>query len=1359
MKCCCFHYDPLRTAALAFAFFAFLAAAFPGAARGDDRDLLRDSVGEPYVFIIFDTSGSMNWSPKCTQAQFDAGECRPLCPTGDCYIPLQADDPGSKFFLAKQALYEVLQDIDDVQFGFATYNQDGLRARAKHWLYQAAGDGVDVPGWGPFPAAGAQDVFGRLWNCDTGANDHNTGCNAGRPADLTEAWELGRMQRLAKGGRDFDLNVDFYIRQAGVTYRVRYDPVSGSYGSDLQVSVEIERCDNGTCSDRTAIGTRTVTFQPLGEFLSWDNAGNNPNRANPQLSYFTQDIAADPDAGNTCAGWDPNTDTTADQSSNYSLRWPTDASDGRGPLFHQGDVIPLDWRTTHRDDILRRLAPNTALDATAVPDFSIARYLADERSGAETFLRLENENARPLFAEGSTPLGNSIREFRTWYAGCSQGSCPQGGGWSDIAASEDPDWGCRRKFLLVITDGDETCSGADACSGTAALFSQEGIKTYVVAFGVENTAGNRLTCMAANGGSGSPIFPQNKDELVQALASIFGQIREETSAFASAAVPSVQAEVADRIYLSSFTPLNSASVWDGHLDAYLKPLPLTVDGRPDRSRLCSAAVRSSCRLWDAGEALVSQAPTASDLAAAAALDENVLRLGPAPDERRVFYTKAGFGGVIPRQLRLFSPPGGDPATDPEWSDLWSGLRLPLPTTTAEVAPTRQRTETIIARTLAAKTATVERLNLPSLDITYVLGDIFHADPLIIDRPNDFSFFSVNLYGDPGATSCANDPGYRCYAEQHRRRRKMLAVGSNDGQLHFFDAGIWNPADQEFSDGTGREIFSYVPRLGLPVVRELAEQNRQIFGVDATPRVDDVFIDPVHAGTPTVGDRRWRTVVIGGFREGGKRDGGGFLTDFVGGYYALDVTQPDQLAANGDPTGQQVVPSCLSTQNQTVAGCGPLPFPAVLWEFTDSITTSRLDEDQNGFPDLGETWSVATIGRIRVIEDGAPADKFVAIFGGGMDAENKPSPKRGNWLYMVDIETGQAIYKRPLVGSAPADPAVVDVDLDGYLDTIYMATTAGFLYKVEIGSPGILQPVVLPRQRALPALAADATVPRITDSSWDPFPIFDTIGCPLYFAPTAFYVARLNRFALAFGCGDRENLWEFGGREGRFYVIVDDRFSAAQIATGDLPHTEIDYQEIAVSAGESAPGADFVLNPASGKERGWFLRLDADERVITQTFGLSGILIFSSFQPQVVVTGDPGTGPGGGRAPNDPVCARGGDSRIFLVYANNANSVMSIDGQPTRFRVVPEFVTSPYVEQGATKNPSGGSGSGGGTEPRNSEQLDDLQRAILQALKERAPEECKFGNYWFSVSAIRSDVGHERYATIPICIVERNWKEY
>jgi Tfp pilus tip-associated adhesin PilY1 len=722
------------------------------------------------------------------------------------------------------------------------------------------------------------------------------------------------------------------------------------------------------------------------------------------------------------------------------------------------------------------------------------------------------------------------------------------------------------------------------------------------------------------------------------------------------------------------------------------------------------------------------------VATAATLDASVLKIGPALDERRVFYAQAPSGSTLPRSLRLLVPPGGDPGTDPDWLDLFSGLGV----TGATAADKKTAAESIIGQTLAIKNSSIG-----SDAVSYVLGDIFHSDPVLVDRPNDFFFYAANLRNENGC-------GYKCFSDKQRYRRKLLVVGSNDGQLHFFDAGIWDPGptNPHFTAGTGRELFSFIPRLVLPAVRELAEGDRHVFGVDSTPRADDVFIDPIHNGVPDPTERKWRTVLIGGLREGGSPMGSSSrITDFVSGYYALDITQPDKMNSKGEPISNGTLPDCLSQTNQVVGGCGDLPFPALLWEFTDSTAGSRWDEDLNGFADLGETWSVPTVGRVKVIENGQVREKFVAIFGGGMDAEHKTNMKKGNWLYMVDVETGIPIYKRPLVGSMVADPAAIDVDVDGYLDLLYVGTTAGFIYKVDISDPAPLETVTLPKTSAIPNLAANVTTTRIVDtdtavvsnSTWDPVPIFDTIGRPIFYAPVAFYVTSQNRFALAFGTGNRENLWDFAGQDGRFYMIIDDNFGPTELSSGIIPLDENDYQKVTPD-GSPTPGADFVLAPAAGKQRGWFMALEDDERVITQAFGLAGVVIFSSYQPAITQNG--------------PVCARGGNSRIFVVYANNANPLMTVDGDKSRYRNVPEFVTNPYVEQGATKNPNNQRPG-----DRNSEQLSAEQLEIMETLKKFFPPCAKFGNYWISVGGIRSDTGYERYATIPIGICQRNWKEH
>ncbi len=1321
----------VHTAARALVPLALLALG-AGAAHADDRDLLRNSIADPYLFIILDTSGSMNWAPKNT-----------ACPTGDCFVPMQADDPQSKAYQAKQALFQVLTDgsLPKIDLGFATYNQDQLAVSQKHWLYQATTAGVPLttPSVN-FPAVGAQEVFGTLWGCDTGNGDDEIGCYAASPANLSNTWETTRVQRLPKGGVSYSQSVTYYIKNGTITYKVTVAPAGGSYGGNLSVKYTVLKCTNAACTLTATIpgSPATVTFTPVSDFVSWDYI---TNRTNPQLSYYTGN-GVDTVANNSCSGWDPNTDTGSDLYpgvGGYSLRWPTDSSDSRGAPFTVGDVIPLDWKTDHKVDILKRLAPNY-VDGTTTPDFRVATYLKNDRQGAEAFLRLKDENQRPIISSGSTPLGATLQAFRTWYSGCSADTCPTLNGWAKIAGAQDTSFECRQKYLLIITDGDETCGGLP-CKYGPLIESQLGVTVFVVAFGVTQTPGNTLSCMVSD--PKHLFFPADQAELIADLQNALGQIKEQVTTFASAAVPSVQAEIADRIYLSSFTPLNNSSVWDGHLDAYLKPLPL-FNGKPDRNNVphCDApggSIRSSCWIWDASAALKTQAPVPADLTAAT-VDASALRLGTSLDQRRVFYSQAGTSGVLPATLRLFAPPPGDPKTDTDWADLFKGLDITGMVTTADFANAKTRVTNIVKNTLEIKTTTVQITGQPDQTINYLLGDIFHSDPVLVDRPNNFDFYSSNLYGSATALNCVNDPGYKCFAQQQTHRRKMLLLGTNDGQLHAIDAGVYDSTSGTFLDGKGNELFSYMPRLALPVVRDQAEKTRQIFSVDGTPRVDDVFLDPKHtAGGAVAADREWRTVAIGGFREGGSIDGGGRVGDFVSGYYALDVTHPDKLDSSGNPT-TSYVPSCLTTDNSVPSGCGTLPFPAVLWEFTDSVGTSQLDEDKNGYPDLGQTWSVPTIARIKVIEGTNTVDKFVAIFGGGMDADNKTSPKRGNWLYMVDIETGQTIYKRKLVGSAPSDPAGLDIDLNGYLDTIYIGTISGILYKVDLTTVvPTLQDVTIATNQAVPALATSTTVKRLTDTAWDPFPIFNTGGKPIYFAPTVFYVAKLSRFALAFGTGDREALWNLDGTPGRFYLIVDDNFTSSMIALGTLPKTEANYQAISATASDVAGTSDFVVNPGAGKDRGWYLQLQTDERVITQTFGLSGVIIFSSFSPQDVVDA---TG----------VCARGGNSQIYVVYANNANSVMQVGGTSTKFRVVPKFVTNPYVEQGSTKNAPGSS------TPPNSEQLDATQQQILAELKKFFPKGTKFANYWISVSGIRSDTGYERYATIPVGIIERNWKE-
>lgn len=1391
----------LLAAALAAAGLCLVA----GEAGADDRQLLRSGTGDPLVMILFDTSGSMNWAPKCTAEQVAAGVCKYLCPTGDCPAPRNGDDPASKFRQAKEALYEVLRSVDNIHFGFATYNQDQLRVHFKEWLYQLAPTQTDgffvLAGGDAFPVGGTDEVFGATYNCDRGTGIAEIGCyaNGGDAADTNDLWEMTKVRRLPKLGDDLGVTVSYYVRSGGQVYFVRTSnpaTVTQALGdATMTLRTELYRCtdtpaDNpgNGCNapgERALIGTKDLVYRLVGDFVKWENRIS----LNPEQGGF--DAVAMSAANGTCEGWDPNEDGppfgTDDNYNGYSLKQPDlglfydppgTADDWK---FRRGDVLPLNWLADQKALVLDRLAPRlNGGDPTTDPEaFAVATYLEDHRAAGEDFLRVRDDEERPLFPNGSTPLGWSLKSIREWFRGCENGSCPNDLGWDDVAAVQDPDWECRQKYLLVITDGDDTCTGRDPCSLTASMHALDDITTYVVAFGVENTPGNKLNCMAANGGSGDPIYPQNKQELVDALTAIFGEIQEEAVAFASAAVPSVQANIADKIYLSSFTPLNESSVWPGRLDAFLKPLPVDANGLPDRSVLCqSGVIDAECFAWDAGDSqpawdgdagysprgLLLQAPLAADITR---FDNSTLDIGTASDERRVYFGLPS--STVAGRRQYFRYPE-DNAEQAEFEYAWN-----LPTPGTGNATNRATIADIVEFTLAEKQgqATDPDTGLTT-ELQYVMGDIFHANPTVLNSPGDFDFYTKDLYwntplcGDADVSQTrlrGPQISYAWFANKHLCRRIMLFAGSNDGQIHAFDGGIFRgtdckldlPTSQESRDptvhdtdstdgrfdiGSGREIFSFIPGAQMPLVKELSEINSLTtqYGVDNTPRVADVFIDPVLdiSGNSSCVDRQWRTVLLGSYREGGP------------GIFALDITQPDVVnTATNIPEPLAGFPNYVPSCADGGANCGPLPFPALLWEFQDTA-----DEDAVGGADLGESWSRPVVARIRVC-DGAcdtaaePEDRFVAVFGGGLpeSPSNSSADTQGNWLYMVDIETGRVLYKRGgdgvIEGAVPGDVALLDSNVNGIAETLYFGTTAGFVYKLNLGEGPF-------------NLGADGRIqdPTGEDGRYTPFKAFTTGGRPIYMEVNLVYVAKLRQYALLFGTGNRWNLWDFGGQNGRFYVAVDNGWKDGGLdgatfdglidpigcATCTQPLTEAVLQPIDPDSAFDIenPGESYLFgNPDPNLLAGWYFPLGANEKLITEPFTLSGITFFTIYDPISSAV--------------DGACALGGESKIFIVNTVNAVGYVPAGTGFERYSTAPKFTTQPFAESSATQNPGGSND--------NADTWTESLRTINRELRELQPTTCRFANYTIDIKTIRSDTGIVFVAPVPVCIEGHNWKEY
>ncbi|TNF75051.1 MAG: hypothetical protein EP299_06505, partial [Acidobacteria bacterium] len=1345
---------------------ALLLVALPGTARADDKDLLVGGGCEgPNVFALMDISSSMkkfvDRPPWSTYPQ----------------APAYHDDPAGRHYQVRQALYEVLKATSGVHFGFAQFpNMERFHLRP--------------------------------------------GCSKIRAED--------------------ELNP----------------------GTEILIDCPDPR-DGACCASEREI-----------------------------------EIPGDlPDDHNSCLGIEPNEDDHIDSLAfndgtiYYNFRYPTTTDPDSG--LRTGDLLPLNWTDDNRMALMRRLAPNIIVDGEDNPHFELNDYIDTSKrticvgSQCTENWFLADENQKPLGQREKTPMANALKDFRHWYED-----------WKPLAEAADPDFAAKETAIILLSDVIEGCCDEDyfplpppghpdylpgwftripggdsndcddreplariaqlyqgtenvneLCPRIASkVLDNPGvfgdglnIKTYVISFATRSSYADEV---ARCGGTEAAYFPETKEELVQVLGGIIQTIKTGSKSFSPAASPPRSFNAEDKVAFSSFLPIADTSHWDGHLRAFVRPVPVTPEGKPDDDVACGGSVTEACFLWDAGAQLVDQAPTDAEAAA------DNLKIGPAADERRVWYTMERDSSApytVARARRLLNWDGA--TTDNEWDDLIQGLGIiggggfcgdaacglgenacscsadcgsPPPSETgfcgdgvdndcdaqpdcsdsdcstdpacafcgdgtcdpgetpcdcvadcgspasdeigfcndgvdndcdsqldcadsdcsgdpvcascgdstcdpgenscscdadcgappgseiglctdaidndcdtlldcgdpdcaadaacstcgngacepgespcdcpsdcggppasetgfcadgidndcdgdvdcddldclsdaacsggcsgpgdsllvpiaqssddieedddngemvlassdldlttgqhiglrfaidipagatitaadielenriersgtsnmtlwaektghaveftsvdynltdrpltdgsaswdwtgtigshvkiytadissvvqevvnepfwdagnaiafrldnagdkrdvyayddddpdqfpvlrvtytcsgskpaapaALIATTdeQDRAKDVVRETLKIKTATVADEESDSdVDISYVLGDIFHSDPTVVGPPADGRFFSTDFMDNGKACDDSSDPnpGYRCFYEKHQYRRQVLLFGANDGQIHAVDMGIFHytskPAEDGYYDnGTGNELFAHIPRGVLPSVLTQAETSTHNWDVDGPIRVADVFIDPDHNGVPAAADREWRTTAIGGLRRGGRL------------YYALDLTQPDELDSKGVGTPiNGYVPSCWD--GDPASACGPLGYGAPLWEFTDTWDEDPSGMAGNGHPDLGDTWSIPNVWPIRVLVDDGTGGKeietkFVAIFGGGLDTAKLGDT--GNWLYMVDIETGEPIYKRRLGGSAPSEPAAVDIHGDGHVDT-------------------------------------------------------------------------------------------------------------------------------------------------------------------------------------------------------------------------------------------------------------------------------------------------------------------------------------
>jgi len=239
---------------------------------------------------------------------------------------------------------------------------------------------------------------------------------------------------------------------------------------------------------------------------------------------------------------------------------------------------------------------------------------------------------------------------------------------------------------------------------------------------------------------------------------------------------------------------------------------------------------------------------------------------------------------------------------------------------------------------------------------HVLGDIVNAKPVYVKVP-------TWSYTDPVT------PSYSSFKSANQSRQAMVYAAANDGMVHAFNAD------------TGAEAWAYLPKMVMPNLYLLAEQNYSVnhrYFVDGSPVVMDVF-DTTNSA--------WKTILVGGLAGGGR------------GWYALDVTDPAS--------------------------------PKALWELC-SDSTLCADSDT----DIGYSYGNP------VITKRASDGRWVVALSSGY---NNVSPGTGHGiLYVLDALSGTVLSKVDTGSGTTGSPSGMS-KISAWADSASTDNTAKWVY--------------------------------------------------------------------------------------------------------------------------------------------------------------------------------------------------------------------------------------------------------------------------------------------------------------------------
>jgi type IV pilus assembly protein PilY1 len=422
---------------------------------------------------------------------------------------------------------------------------------------------------------------------------------------------------------------------------------------------------------------------------------------------------------------------------------------------------------------------------------------------------------------------------------------------------------------------------------------------------------------------------------------------------------------------------------------------------------------------------------------------------------------------------------------------------------------------------------------------------------------------------------------------------IVYITTNEGYLHAVD------------HETGREEFAFMPKELLKNATRFYDNSptrNRPYGLDGG--VTTWIEDDNNDGLIDPGEKAYLYI---GMRRGGNN------------YYAIDVSNYND--------------------------------PEFMWTIKGGETTVDTDPTtaDGDFEELSDTWSLPVRSKVR---DGSTV-RDVLIFGAGYDPNQDPASTTsvstdptvaatalgrtvdgvGRGIFIVDALTGEELWQTDgsysdMLYSIPSQIRVIDINLDGLADQLYVGDMGGQIWRLDIDNN---------------AGTTEYLSQRVTGGVIAELAEDDAANARRFYYPPDVSIMNTGRsqvLSISIGSGWRAHPLD---------TIVEDRFYSIRYkhvytkpidSKGNLVYSSVSETEL----------QDITANPPGTPldiaAQGWYLRLDqTGEKVLGSSVTADGNILFTTYLP----------------ASSSGICSAAvGSGAVYAVSARNGDPVLNLD---------------------------------------------------------------------------------------------------